>query len=193
MWVRACAGVCVCQPMAGLNSTSLIPARTCVRACVGVCVCVCVCACVCVCVCGWVGGWVGAAAVRADGRTDGRAVGVNRARGCAVPSVVVHFAKPRSRSALAALFLRRSRHPHGPSVRPSVRSHCGGVGVSTPPGGGVERRSFCGSEQVNDENYKLEIRGSSSLGGFRRTDARTPPARIGETPGSNCLFSNSFD
>jgi len=25
------------------------------------------------------------------------------------------------------------------------------------------------------------------------TDARRPPARIGETPGSNCLFSNSFD
>ena len=26
-----------------------------------------------------------------------------------------------------------------------------------------------------------------------RTQRRRPPARIGETPGSNCLFSNSFD
>ena len=43
--------VCVCQPMAGLNSTSLIPARTCACVCVCVCVCAWVCACVRACVC----------------------------------------------------------------------------------------------------------------------------------------------
>jgi len=183
--VRVC--VCVCQPMAGLNSTSLIPARTCVCVCVRVCVCVCVCVWVgvCGCVC------VNRRRTPHNNRRHGAPARAVHPHGSSVRPSVRPLALRRSWCVHAARVERRSRtplcevnnnrrhgaparavHPHGPSVRPSVRSHCGGVGVSTPPGGGVERRSFCGSEQVNDENYKLEIRGSSRDRGLQ-THART--------------------